>query len=121
MPKLTIREARLRRHRRVRKNISGTQDCPRLAVFRSNVQIYAQLIDDKSGVTLVSASSLDKDVKQIEDIGSKTSAAASVGKLLGQRAVEKGIKTAVFDRGGFLYHGRIAALADGAREAGLEF
>lgn len=110
--------ARLRRHERVRKNISGTAEKPRLNVFRSLNNIYAQIIDDTKGITLVSASSLDK---SFDGYGGNIEAAKKVGKMVAERALEKGIKTVVFDRGGYIYHGRVAALADGAREAGLEF
>ncbi len=110
--------ARLRRHERVRKNISGTAEKPRLNVFRSLNHIYAQIIDDTKGITLVSASSLDK---AFEGNGGNAEGAKIVGKMVAERALEKGIKTVVFDRGGYIYHGRVAALADGAREAGLEF
>lgn len=109
---------RLKRHRRVRKNISGTAEKPRLNVFRSSKHIYAQVIDDTKGVTLVSASSLEKD---FDGAGSNCEAAKAVGKRVAEKALEKGIKTVVFDRGGYIYHGRVAALAEGAREAGLEF
>ena len=113
----TKEHGRLRRHRRVRSKITGTANRPRLAVYRSNARIYAQVIDDASGHTLVAASSLDKDVA-----GSKRSEqAALVGKLLAERAKGAGVQTVVFDRGGYLYHGRVKALADAAREAGLEF
>ena len=113
----TKEQGRLRRHRRVRSKITGTAARPRLAVYRSNARIYAQVIDDASGHTLVSASSLDKDVA-----GSKRAEqAAMVGKLLAERAKGAGVQTVVFDRGGYLYHGRVKALADAAREAGLEF
>jgi len=113
----TKEQGRLRRHRRVRSKITGTAARPRLAVYRSNARIYAQVIDDASGHTLVSASSLDKDVA-----GSKRAEqAALVGKLLAERAKEAGVQAVVFDRGGYLYHGRVKALADAAREAGLEF
>ena len=113
----TKEQARQRRHRRVRAKLSGTAARPRLAVYRSNARIYAQVIDDASGHTLVSASSLDKDVA-----GSKRAEqAALVGKLLAERAKGAGVQTVVFDRGGYLYHGRVKALADAAREAGLEF
>ena len=111
--------ARLRRHARVRKNISGTAERPRLDVFRSSKHIYAQIIDDVTGTTLVSASSLDKAFT--EGYGGNCDAAKAVGKLVAEKALEKGIKTVVFDRGGYIYHGRVAALAEGAREAGLEF
>ena len=110
-------EARLRRHRRVRGKISGTAARPRLDVFRSAKHIYAQIIDDEKGVTLVSASSLDKD---FEGAGGNVEAAAKVGKKVAERALEKGITEVVFDRGGFVYHGRVKALADGAREGGLK-
>ena len=109
---------RMKRHRRVRAKIAGTPACPRLNVFRSEANIYAQVIDDTAGVTLVSASSLDK---SIEGYGGNAAAANAVGKLVAQRAVAKGIETVVFDRGGYLYHGRVKALAEGAREGGLKF
>lgn len=108
---------RKKRHNRVRNKISGTAECPRLNVFRSNTNIYAQVIDDVAGVTLVSASTQDESIAN----GSKTEQAHAVGKLVSERAQEKGIKEVVFDRGGYIYHGRIKALAEGAREAGLEF
>ena len=117
MPSLTVREARLRRHRRVRGRIQGTAERPRLVVFRSNRGIAAQLVDDRSGRTLASASHLAlKSVK-----GSKSEQAAEVGKLLAQNAKQAGVGTCVFDRGGYLYHGRVKSLADGAREGGLTF
>ena len=109
---------RLKRHWRLRKNINGTAERPRLNVFRSEANIYAQVIDDVNGVTLASASSLDK---AIEGNGSNKAAARAVGKLIAERAKAKGIDTVVFDRGGYLYHGRVAELAEGAREGGLEF
>ena len=109
---------RLKRHRRVRKNISGTAERPRLNVFRSLNHIYAQIIDDTKGVTLVSASSLDK---EFEGYGGNIEGATAVGKLVAEKALKAGIKTVVFDRGGYVYHGRVAALAEGAREGGLEF
>ncbi len=108
---------RKKRHMRVRNKISGTAECPRLNVFRSNTNIYAQLIDDVAGVTLVSASTQDKSIAE----GSKSEKAQAVGKLIAERAIEKGFKSVVFDRGGYVYHGRIKTLADAAREAGLEF
>lgn len=111
-------EARVRRHLRVRKKVSGTPEKPRLAVFRSEKNIYAQIIDDINGVTLVAASSLDKG---FEGIGSNKDAAKMVGEAIAKKAIEKGIKEVVFDRGGFVYHGRVQSLAEGAREAGLEF
>lgn len=109
---------RLKRHKRVRAKISGTPEMPRLNVFRSEANIYAQIIDDVSGVTLVSASSLDK---AVEGYGGNVAAATAVGKLVSERAKAKGIETVVFDRGGYLYHGRVKALAEGAREGGLQF
>ena len=109
--------ARLKRHARVRKKISGTAARPRLNVFRSAKHIYAQLIDDEAGVTLASASSMDKD---FEGFGGNIEAATKVGKAIAKKAAEKGITKAVYDRGGFVYHGRVKALADGAREGGLE-
>ena len=114
-------ELRERRHLRVRKKVSGTAERPRLAVFRSEHHIYAQVIDDAAGHTLAAASSLDAGVRGEHKYGGNIPAANAVGKLLGERAKEKGIGKVVFDRGGFAYHGRVAALADGAREAGLEF
>jgi large subunit ribosomal protein L18 len=110
--------ARVRRHLRVRKKVSGTPAKPRLAVFRSEKNIYAQIIDDVNAVTLVAASSLDKD---FEGIGSNREAAKLVGEAIAKKAIEKGITEVVFDRGGFVYHGRVQSLAEGAREAGLEF
>ncbi|CAH0347527.1 50S ribosomal protein L18 [Bacillus sp. CECT 9360] len=110
---------RKKRHARVRAKLSGTEARPRLNVFRSSKHIYAQLIDDLSGVTLASASTLDKEVG-VESKGN-TDAAVKVGELIAKRAIEKGYKTVVFDRGGYLFHGRVKALADSARENGLEF
>ena len=109
---------RLKRHKRVRAKISGTPERPRLCVFRSETNIYAQVIDDVNGVTLVSASSLEKDFK-VE--GTKSDAAKQVGVNVAERARAKGIDTVVFDRGGYVYHGRVKALAEGAREGGLQF
>ena len=109
---------RLKRHKRVRGKISGTPEMPRLNVFRSEANIYAQVIDDVNGVTLASASSLDK---AIEGYGGNIAAATAVGKLVAERAKAKGIETVVFDSGGYLYHGRVQALAEGAREGGLKF
>jgi large subunit ribosomal protein L18 len=111
-------KARLKRHRRVRGKISGTAERPRLNVFRSNKHIYAQIIDDVNGVTLVAASSMEK---SFEGIGSNKDAARKVGQTIGKRALEKGIESVVFDRGGYVYHGRVKELADGARESGLKF
>ena len=109
---------RLKRHKRVRAKLSGTPERPRLNVFRSEKNIYAQVIDDVAGNTLVSASSLEKG---FEGRGNNCEAAAKVGEAIAQRAKDKGIDTVVFDRGGYLYHGRVKALAEGARKAGLEF
>ena len=114
-------EIRKRKHVRVRKKISGTTECPRLCVYSSNSHIYAQIIDDTKGVTLVSASTLDKEIKGSVSVGSNIEAATAVGKLIGERAIAKDIKDVVFDRGGYLYHGRVQALAEAAREAGLSF
>ncbi|PLV55651.1 50S ribosomal protein L18 [Thermotoga sp. SG1] len=114
-------ERRIRRHRRVRKKVFGTPERPRLCVFRSNKHIYAQIIDDTIGHTLVSASTLDPELREKLQKTWNIEAAKEVGLLIGKRAIEKGIKKVVFDRGGYKYHGRIKALADGAREAGLEF
>ena len=110
-------KTRQKRHARVRNKISGTAECPRLNVFRSNKNIYAQLIDDVAGVTLASASTVDKDISG----ENKTEDAKAVGASIAKKANEKGIKEVVFDRGGYLYHGRVAALAEAARENGLEF
>ena len=109
---------RLKRHKRVRGKISGTPERPRLAVYRSNAHISAQIIDDVNGVTLVSASSYEKD---FEGIGSNKEAARKVGNTLAQRALEIGISAVIFDRGGYIYHGRVSELAEGAREGGLKF
>ena len=109
---------RLKRHKRVRGKIAGTPEMPRLNVFRSEANIYAQIIDDVNGVTLASASSLDK---AVEGYGGNIAAATAVGKLVAERAKAKGIENVVFDRGGYLYHGRVKALAEGAREGGLNF
>ncbi len=109
---------RIHRHKRVRSKVSGTPERPRLNVFRSEANIYAQIIDDTNGLTLVSASSMDKD---FDGKGSNCESAKKVGQVLAQRAKDKGIEAVVFDRGGYLYHGRVKALAEGAREGGLEF
>lgn len=119
--KIDKNEIRKRKHLRVRKKVSGTAECPRLCVFRSNSHIYAQVIDDVTGTTLASASSLDKDVKATVANGGNVEAASAVGKLVAERALAKDIKEVVFDRGGYIYHGRVAALAEAAREAGLSF
>ena len=112
---------RVKKHMRIRNRFSGTAERPRLAVYRSNKHIYAQIIDDSVGHTLVSAGSVEKDVKGAISHTDDTEAAKFVGDLIGKRAVEKGIKKVVFDRGGYVYHGKVAAFADAAREAGLEF
>ena len=112
------RSQRIKRHKRVRAKISGTPERPRLSVFRSETNIYAQVIDDVNGVTLVSASSQEKG---FEGPGSNCEAAKKVGEAVAQRARDKGIEAVVFDRGGYLYHGRVAELAEGAREGGLKF
>lgn len=114
-------EARIRKHVRVRKKIKGTSERPRLNVFRSAKHIYAQIIDDTTGNTLVAASTLDESLKGKLDFGGNKEASKEVGKLVATKAVEKGIVKVVFDRGGYLYHGRIKELADAAREAGLDF
>jgi len=113
--------ARKKKHMRIRNRLSGTSERPRLNVYRSNKNIYAQIIDDVNGVTLVSASTVEAAVKNKAGYGGNKEAAKEVGKLIAQRAVEKEIKTIVFDRGGYIYHGRVKELADAAREAGLEF
>ena len=112
---------RQRRHRRVRKKVAGTEVVPRLNVYRSIANIYAQIVDDDTGRTIVSASTIDAEMKSKIKTGGNVEAAKLVGELLGKRAQEKGIEQVVFDRGGFKYHGRVAALANGAREAGLKF
>ena len=116
--KADTNKARLNRHRRVRGKISGTAECPRLNVFRSTNNIYAQVIDDVKGVTLAAASSLDK---EFTGNGGNKEAARKVGELIAKRAVEKGVEQVVFDRGGYIYHGRVKELAEGAREGGLKF
>jgi large subunit ribosomal protein L18 len=117
----TRNEARRRRHKRVRRKISGTSNVPRLSVFRSLKHIYAQIIDDDAGFTLVSASTLDPDVREQVGELSKVEQAELVGKLLAEKALSKGVKRVVFDRGGYVYHGRVKALADASREGGLIF
>lgn len=114
-------KARVRRHLRVRKKITGTAERPRLNVFRSSKHIYAQLIDDVAGVTIVAASTVDKELSEGITNGANVESARKVGELVAKRAKDKGYTSVVFDRGGYLYHGRIQALADAAREAGLEF
>lgn len=121
MAKTTREQARVRRHARVRKKVSGTSDRPRLNVFRSNQHIYAQVIDDVSGVTLVSASTLDRELRsELAELSSEERAKA-VGKAVAERATAKGIQSVVFDRGGYPYHGRVKLLAEASREAGLAF
>jgi large subunit ribosomal protein L18 len=117
---LTKQERRFRIRKRIRKNIQGTTALPRMSVFRSNKQIYVQLIDDDSGETLVSASSRNKDVAAKANV-SKSEQARLVGKLIAEKSIAKGIKEVIFDRGGYLYHGRVKELAEGAREGGLKF
>ena len=119
--KIDKNKERQRRHTRVRKKVTGTAETPRLSVYRSLNHIYVQVIDDVKGVTLCSASTLEKDVKTAIAKLNKTDAAKTVGKKLAEKALKKGIKNVVFDRGGYLYTGRVQALADGAREAGLNF
>ncbi len=114
-------EIRVKKHRRLRNRLSGTAECPRLAVFRSNNHMYAQIIDDTVGKTLVAASTLQKDVKAELEKTNDVAAAAYLGKVIAEKALEKGIKEVVFDRGGFIYQGKVKALADAAREAGLNF
>ncbi len=114
-------EIRKRKHDRVRKKITGTAERPRLCVFRSLSHVYAQVIDDTTGTTLVSASTLDKEIKEKIAFGGNIAASREVGSLVAQRALAKGISAVVFDRGGYIYHGRVAALAEAAREAGLNF
>ena len=119
--KLSKNQIRQRRHIRVRKHISGTPERPRLNVFRSLSNIYAQVIDDTTGNTLVSASSLESAIKEKIAFGGNIEAAKEVGKLVAEKALAAGITTVVFDRGGYIYHGRVKELADGARAAGLQF
>ena len=119
--KKSRKDVRAKKHLRIRNRFSGTAERPRLAVFRSNNHMYAQIIDDTVGNTLVSASTLEKEVRAELAQTNNVDAAAYLGTVIGKRAVEKGIKQVVFDRGGYIYHGKVAALADAAREAGLEF
>ncbi|QAT62657.1 50S ribosomal protein L18 [Acidilutibacter cellobiosedens] len=119
--KIKRNEQRQKRHMRIRQKVDGTPEKPRLNIYRSLNNIYAQIIDDTKGITIVSASTLDKEVKdKLNSTGNKE-AAKFVGKLIGKKAVEKGIDQVVFDRGGYVYHGRVKELADGARESGLKF
>ncbi len=119
--KHTRRVSRLKRKRRIRKRITGTSERPRLSVFRSSAHIYAQVVDDAKGQTIVAASTLDTEFKETEAKGSNKEGATAIGKLVAKRALDKGITKVVLDRNGFLYHGRVKALSDGAREAGLIF
>ena len=119
--KSTRLASRLKRQKRIRKRITGTEARPRLCVFRSAAHMYAQVIDDVKGATLAAASTLEGDFKENNDKVTGKDAAAAIGKLVGKRALDKGITKVVFDRNGFLYHGRVKALSDGAREAGLNF
>jgi len=121
MAKLSRNDRRLKRHERVRKNVFGTPEKPRMCVFRSNANISVQIIDDVNGVTLVSASSVDKDLKKEIGYGGNKEAAAKVGTLVAKRALALKIEAVVFDRGGYVFHGRVKALADAARAAGLKF
>ena len=114
-------ETRLKRHRRVRRKIQGTPERPRLNVYRSLTNIYVQVIDDLNGHTLIAASSLDPEVKGKEKVAGNKATAKAVGELAAKRCLDKGISTVVFDRGGYIYHGRLKALAEGAREVGLKF
>ena len=114
-------KARMKRKKRIRKRVVGTPHRPRLSVFRSKRHIYAQLIDDSCGCTMAAASSMEKSVKDYPEYNNRISVATFIGKLIAERAIGKGVKQIVFDRNGFLYHGRIKAVSDGAREAGLEF
>jgi len=118
---LDTKEARRKRHRRIRKTVSGTQERPRMSVFRSLNNISVQVINDVDGRTLAAASTMDKDIKETQKYGGNTKAAGLVGKKIAEKALEKGIKKVAFDRGGYIYHGRVKALAEAAREAGLEF
>ena len=121
MPKVASNQVRLRIHQRIRKRLSGSPVRPRLAVFRSNKHIYAQIIDDAKGTTLTAACSRDVDAKKDLKGGGNIAAAKAVGKLVAERAKAKGIEAVLFDRGGYIYHGRVKALAEAAREAGLKF
>ena len=114
-------QARLKRKKRIRKKMVGTQNRPRLCVFRSAKHIYAQVIDDSRGRTITAASSMEKTVRENPESKNKVTTAKRVGKIIGQRAIEKGVERVVFDRNGFLYHGRVKAVSEGAREAGLAF
>ncbi|MBW1758756.1 MAG: 50S ribosomal protein L18 [Deltaproteobacteria bacterium] len=115
------KKSRLKRKARIRKKIFGTSQCPRLSVFRSAKHIYAQIIDDTCGKTLVTATTLEKEVREHPKFENKVAQSEFIGKLIAERAIDKGIKTVVFDRNGFLYHGRVKAVSDGARNIGLDF
>lgn len=117
----TKKAMRLKRKSRIRKNLSGTPERPRLTVFRSAKHIYAQIVDDIHGQTIISASTMEKPIRDAEKAENKVSAASQIGKLVAKRAMEKGIASVVFDRNGYKYHGRVKALSDGARETGLDF
>jgi large subunit ribosomal protein L18 len=121
MPRVSSNEVRMRIHERIRKRLTGSPARPRLAVFRSTKHIYAQIIDDSKGTTLIAASTLDADARKDLKQGGNIAAAKAVGKLVAERAKQKGIDAVLFDRGGYLYHGRVKALAEAAREAGLKF
>ena len=121
MPRIDSNEVRLRIHERIRKKLTGTESRPRLCVFRSNKHIYAQIVDDSKGTTITAASTLDADAKGQVKKGGNVAAAKAVGKIVAKRALEKGVQSVLFDRGGYIYHGRVKALADAAREAGLKF
>ena len=121
MAKGSRNDKRLKRHERVRKNLSGTPEKPRMCVFRSLKNIYVQIIDDVNGSTLAAASSLDKEIKTQMPYGGNKEAAKAVGESIAKKAIAKGIESVAFDRGGFLYHGRVKELADGARAGGLKF
>lgn len=121
MSRFNKSEGRVKRHARIRKKVKGTENRPRLAVFKSNSYVYAQIINDKTGETIVSASSLEKEFRNKFGGKLNVEVASVVGKTIGERAKAKGVNAVVFDRGGYIYHGRIKSLADAAREAGLEF
>lgn len=114
-------ELRLKRKKRIRKKMTGTDERPRMTVFRSGRHIYSQLIDDTKGITLVAASTTEKEIREQQNFENKMAAATYIGKVIAERALQKGITSVVFDRNGFLYHGRIKAVSDGARKAGLDF
>jgi large subunit ribosomal protein L18 len=121
MAKRTLRELRIKRHNRLRKRVEGSSDRPRMSVFRSNMHMYVQVIDDTQGHTLVAASTNEKDLRQQFENQGKLAQAQAIGKLVAERAMQQGITKVVFDRGGFRYHGRVRAIAEAAREAGLSF